>query len=82
MNTCKVGISQDILSIITGLTILDEERLEILKWLSEVPYERHHSFFNSIRNPETGKWLLEKKEFINWMKSTSSSILWLHGIGK
>ncbi|KAL7273972.1 hypothetical protein RUND412_003153 [Rhizina undulata] len=30
----------------------------------------------------TGEWLLEKKEFIDWKASSSSSILWLRGIEK
>lgn len=30
----------------------------------------------------TGEWLLKKNEFRRWRSSTTSSILWLHGIRK
>lgn len=44
--------------------------------------EDHHSFVSSDRLAGTGDWLFKKPEFIEWEKSNSSSILWLHGIGK
>ncbi|KAL7273945.1 hypothetical protein RUND412_003172 [Rhizina undulata] len=56
----------------------DAERLEILTWLSEVDYKEHHKFISSARQANTGNWLVEKKAFIEWEKS--SSIFWLHGI--
>ncbi|KAJ7440876.1 hypothetical protein FB451DRAFT_124089, partial [Mycena latifolia] len=31
------------------------------------------------RHPETGKWLLERAEFTEWMR-TPHSLLWIHGI--
>ncbi|KAL7268016.1 hypothetical protein RUND412_009377 [Rhizina undulata] len=60
----------------------DKERSKILKWLSRVPFKDHHSFVRSVQQDGTGKWLLEKQDFINWKDSTSSSILWLRGNGK
>ncbi|KAL7274140.1 hypothetical protein RUND412_002974 [Rhizina undulata] len=58
----------------------DGERFEILEWLSKVPFENHHLFIRPFRQAGTGEWLLEKKEFIDWKDSSSSSILWLRGI--
>ncbi|KAL7271235.1 hypothetical protein RUND412_006024 [Rhizina undulata] len=59
----------------------DAERLEILSWLSEVNYKEHHKFIASARQANTGNWLFQKQNFIEWEKS-SSSIFWLHGIDK
>ncbi|KAL7273058.1 hypothetical protein RUND412_004116 [Rhizina undulata] len=56
------------------------ERSKILEWFSRVPFEEHHLFIRQFRQAGTGKWLLEKREFIDWKDSPSSSILWLHGI--
>ncbi|KAL7270204.1 hypothetical protein RUND412_007099, partial [Rhizina undulata] len=56
------------------------ERSKILEWLSRVPFENHHFFIRPFRQDATGKWLLQKRDFISWKDSSSSSILWLHGI--
>ncbi|KAL7272931.1 hypothetical protein RUND412_004239 [Rhizina undulata] len=59
--------------------VSDAERLEILTWLSEVDYKRHHKFIASTRLADTGHWLFAKSTFTDWKKS-SSSIFWLRGI--
>ncbi|KAL7270606.1 hypothetical protein RUND412_006680 [Rhizina undulata] len=56
----------------------DAERSKILEWISRVPFEEHHWFFRQLRQDGTGKWLLEKRDYIQWINSTSS-ILWLRG---
>ncbi|KAL7268693.1 hypothetical protein RUND412_008673 [Rhizina undulata] len=58
----------------------DVERSKILEWLSRVPFEDHHLFIRPLRQAGTGKWLLEKEDFVSWKHSPSSSILWLRGI--
>lgn len=71
-----------VLSTIDGFLISDaeSERLGMFKWLSETPHTTHHKAMGKEFLPHSGNWLLQKKEFIEWTKESSSSILWLHGI--
>lgn len=55
-------------------------RLQVLDRLTDVRYIRHHKEKAKGLLKGSGEWLLEKPEFLDWMKSSSSSILWLHGI--
>jgi nucleoside-triphosphatase THEP1 len=57
-----------------------DERLKIFDWLSSVPYMSHHRSKVKVLLPGSGKWLLRKPEFLEWMSTSTSSILWLHGI--
>jgi hypothetical protein len=58
----------------------ESERPDILNWLSSIQYERNHRTAREGRTNGTGKWLLEHKQFRDWRGSSSSTILWLHGI--
>ncbi|KAL7266972.1 hypothetical protein RUND412_010460 [Rhizina undulata] len=49
----------------------EDERYEILTWLSEVDYEQHHKFISSARQENTGNWLVEKHGYIEWTNSKS-----------
>lgn len=57
-----------------------EKRIKILKWLSQVEYEKHHRNAMEDLLENTGQWLLEKKQYKEWRSSSASGILWLHGI--
>lgn len=57
-----------------------EQRLIILRWLSSVPYAQHHQNIRTDRLHNSGLWMLEKPEYKVWQTTSSSSILWLHGI--
>ncbi|KAI9695395.1 MAG: hypothetical protein M1820_008650 [Bogoriella megaspora] len=60
---------------------LEESKyLEILNWISSVPYFRHHQQHSGERLSKTGKWLLQHPEYCSWLASSSSSILLVHGI--
>lgn len=59
---------------------LKEERLEILQWLSNVQYKKHHQNLSKDLLEGTGSWLLRKPQVVEWRKSSVSSVLWLHGI--
>lgn len=59
---------------------LKEERLAILKWLSDVQYKKHHQTLSKGLLEGTGSWLLNKPQFLKWRDSSVSSVLWLHGI--
>ena len=57
-----------------------EERLGILRWLSDVQYKKHHQSLSKGLLEGTGSWLLGKPQFLDWRNSSVSSVLWLHGI--
>ena len=55
-------------------------RLEILNWLSTIPYQRHHkSAFGEVLKG-TGSWFLEDSAYQNWKDGDESAVLWVHGI--
>lgn len=56
-----------------------KRRLEILAWMSSQPYKAHHNQNKKDVLKGTGQWLLEDSVFIQWMKDSASSLLWLHG---
>ncbi|KAL2069304.1 hypothetical protein VTL71DRAFT_15642 [Oculimacula yallundae] len=58
----------------------EDERLKIFDWLSTIEYRSHHRSKAKELLPGSGHWLLRKPEFAAWMESSTSSILWLHGI--
>lgn len=58
----------------------ESERQQLFRWLSVVPHNTHHKTIGKDFLPNSGLWLQQKTEFIEWRKSSVSSILWLHGI--
>ncbi|KAI9684613.1 MAG: hypothetical protein M1822_005701 [Bathelium mastoideum] len=61
-------------------TLNERKYLDILRWISPVPYARHHERHSEGRLLGTAKWLLQHSEYRSWMASSSSSTLLLHGI--
>ncbi|MCJ1269051.1 hypothetical protein MMC22_008939 [Lobaria immixta] len=61
-------------------SLKQSERQDVFKWMSQIPYPTHHKTMGKDLLSESGLWLLQKLEFTQWRKSSSSSILWLHGI--
>jgi hypothetical protein len=57
----------------------EEER--ILTWLSPAKFSERHTQAKNNRTPGTGKWLLDLKEYKDWLDS-SCGFLWLHGVGE
>ena len=55
-----------------------DERRALLEWLSRVKYRDHHDFTKKDRFHGTGKWLLQKGAFDEWLK-VESSIVWVNG---
>lgn len=45
----------------------DEERKAILNWLTAAEYATQHSDFIERREPGTGEWFLESKEYRQWI---------------
>ena len=58
----------------------ENERQEILKWLSSQPYIAHHEEVYRKVIKDTGLWLLQHPQFLEWQRSSASAILWLRGI--
>lgn len=57
----------------------EKERLEILEWISAIPYGKHHNGVKEARTPDTCEWLLRHEKFREWEDTSSSVILWLRG---
>lgn len=60
-------------------TLQEHEYLELLHWLSSVPFSRHHERHSESRVPDSGKWLLDHPQYLSWKRSSTSSMLLLHG---
>lgn len=60
-------------------TVLGSKKLELLQWLSKIPYSKHHESVRSGRLDGSGLWLFEHPQYMQWRKSRSPSLLWLHG---
>ena len=60
----------------------EEQRERILNWISTVDYRSHHLDIHNRLLQGTTEWLFEKPEFVQWMHSPVSSLLWLRGDGK
>jgi len=73
-------LNDPIARIATKLSSLDDElnesqRLKIFEWLSIIPYMSHHRSMEKMLIPGSGSWLFDKQEFVEWMGSSTSSIL-------
>ncbi|KAH8698504.1 ankyrin repeat-containing domain protein [Talaromyces proteolyticus] len=56
-----------------------KEQLEILEWISRVPYGKHHNVVKEARTASTCDWLLDHERFHEWENSNVSVVLWLQG---
>jgi hypothetical protein len=58
--------------------VLEQRRVEIAQWLSPPdPFSNHNAAVDN-RRPDTGRWLLDSAELVEWRES-EDSLLWLHG---
>lgn len=60
----------------------ENERLEILEWISAIPYGKHHNAVKESRTFHTCEWLLQHERFREWEDTSSSAVLWLQGSRK
>ncbi|KAE8325477.1 hypothetical protein BDV39DRAFT_206818 [Aspergillus sergii] len=58
----------------------DEKREDVLRWISDIPFEYHHSVARTGCTADTGGWLFRQRDFQDWQLSDDSMIFWLHGI--
>lgn len=57
-----------------------EDRVKILRAISNIPHGTHHKMASKGRVEGTGAWFTKRTEFKEWRASSWSSVLWLHGI--
>jgi hypothetical protein len=56
-------------------------REHILNWLSKLGHDQKHHTVRSPRVNGTGRWMLERPEYVRWRDDLSASnVLWCHGI--
>lgn len=60
--------------------VQQDYRLEILRWLSPVPFSRHHEAHSESRISTTGQWLFDHTRYREWDVASSSTFLLLHGV--
>lgn len=53
----------------------EEEGAEILRWISDIPYQGHHTTARQDRTPGTGDWFVTNRKFQQWQASDDSTIL-------
>ena len=71
-------MERDLQTLRDGFT--EAERVKILQWISPIPYIEHHNQAKRDVLAGTGTWFLKDDKVLRWLSSSSSSILWLHGI--
>jgi hypothetical protein len=52
-----------------------QEDNDILQWLNPVEYQSFHDDLVTKRQPGTGQWLIDSKEFQSWMAATKQTLL-------
>lgn len=55
---------------------------KVSQWLTASLPSSNHNAAIKKRQPRTGEWFTQGKEFAEWKMGTSSSFIWLHGIRK
>ena len=71
-------MERDLKTLHDGLTTA--ERGKILQWISPIPYMQHHNQARRDVLAGTGSWFLKDEKILRWLSSSSSGIMWLHGI--
>lgn len=61
-------------------TFRASKRIDILKWISPIPFASHHDRARDGRLTETGQWLLNDSAFRQWDNTAMPPVFWLHGI--
>jgi uncharacterized short protein YbdD (DUF466 family) len=62
-------------------TVADELRRRVAQWLGIPDPSTNYVAALQKRHPDTGLWLINGQQFKQW-KSSESSLMWLHGIGR
>ncbi|KAF1994379.1 ankyrin [Amniculicola lignicola CBS 123094] len=73
--SCVISTLTDVWDVLSK-----ERRGEVLHWTSSIPHEDHHTMAATGRTSGTAAWIYDRTEFKDWESSSSSKLLWLHGI--
>ena len=65
---------------ITTQVLPRSQQLQLLQWLSPVPFSSHHKRHSESTIPGSGQWLLDHGQYLHWRNTSQSSIFLLHGI--
>ena len=56
------------------------QHLELLDWISDVPYGKYHDEISGARAGGTCDWLLSHERYREWASSDTVPLLWVQGI--
>lgn len=59
--------------------LASHHRSAVMDWLSKEPHHAYHQAQIKKVLAGTGQWLLRDSAYLDWQRSSSSSLLWLHG---
>ena len=59
----------------------NDDRLRILYWICDIPHGKTHDTVSDQRTQDTCNWLLKRPQYKEWQSTSSSTILWLFGLG-
>lgn len=62
-------------------SLKDRQQEKIFDWLSSPDPSSNHNSAREKQQSTTGAWFLDSTQFAEW-RTTSDSVLWLHGIRK
>ncbi|MCJ1313661.1 hypothetical protein MMC25_007340 [Agyrium rufum] len=52
---------------------------ELVRWLDNVPYYKHHEAASRGRLPDSGAWLRDRPDYKDWWECKTPAIFWLTG---
>lgn len=78
------AFNDPILSIDEGVSHLlahmdERDRIEMLEWISSIPFGSDHDGISEDRTPGTGEWLVQHRDFQSWESTSLSRFFWLQG---
>ena len=60
---------------------LDDQRWEVIRWLSSTDMSTNHEAACKEHELTTGDWFVRSSDFTRW-KTDPGGFIWLHGFGK
>ncbi|KAL4894380.1 ankyrin repeat-containing domain protein [Aspergillus ambiguus] len=77
LNAPMTRVDKNVQTLLEGME--KQRRIELLEWISPVPFGDHHGNVKERRTPGTGEWLLRDESFCKWERADSSGVFWLQG---
>lgn len=76
LNAPMTRVDEGVQYLLTDMGAKD--RIQMLEWISNIPFGKNHNTIRATHTPGTGKWLLEHNKFKTWDQG-ESSLFWLQG---